>query len=195
MTTTRENILEAASRLIHIRGFHNTSIDDILRESGVGKGNFYYYFKSKDELGYATLDRSLERIREDVLEETFRPERNPWEQLHAFLEALVKRAAQTGCKGGCPLGNLALEMSDVHEEFRHRLTQAFEQVQARLEEALERARIEGSLKPDADIPRLARFILAGFEGAILLGKLYKDPEIMAEVIGELQGHLAHYRVP
>ena len=44
---TRDQILDAAGRLIHLRGYHNTSLDDVLRESGVGKGNFYYYFKSK----------------------------------------------------------------------------------------------------------------------------------------------------
>jgi AcrR family transcriptional regulator len=48
MTTTREQILDAASRLIHVRGFNNTSVDEILKESGVGKGNLYYYFKSKE---------------------------------------------------------------------------------------------------------------------------------------------------
>ena len=194
MTTTRENILEAASRLIHIRGFHNTSIEDILRESGVGKGNFYYYFKSKDELGYATLDRNLERIREELIEQTFRPESSPWEQLHGFLDALVTHARQNGCQGGCPLGNLALEMSDIHEEFRRRLTQAFDQIRSHLEATLMRARADGSLKAETDIPRLARFIQAGFEGAILLGKLHRDPEVMAEVIEELQAHLALYRV-
>jgi AcrR family transcriptional regulator len=39
---TRDQILDAAGRLIHLRGYHNTSLDDVLRESGVGKGNFYY---------------------------------------------------------------------------------------------------------------------------------------------------------
>ena len=77
MSSTREHILDAAGRLIHLRGFHNTSVDDILRESGVGKGNLYYYFKSKDELGYATLDRTLERIQGEVLERVFAPGVDP----------------------------------------------------------------------------------------------------------------------
>src|SRR3990172_11532540 len=55
--STKEQILQTACRLIHRKGFNNTSLEDILRESGVGKGNFYYYFKSKDDLGYAVLDR------------------------------------------------------------------------------------------------------------------------------------------
>ena len=45
--STREAVLEAATRLMHLRGYQNTSLDDVLRESGVGKGNFYYHFRSK----------------------------------------------------------------------------------------------------------------------------------------------------
>ena len=43
---TRDQILDAAARLIHLRGYHCTSLDDVLRDSGIGKGNFYYHFKS-----------------------------------------------------------------------------------------------------------------------------------------------------
>src|SRR5437773_983232 len=57
--STREAILEAASRLIHVHGYNHTSLDDVLRESDVGKGNFYYHFKSKEELGYAILDQII----------------------------------------------------------------------------------------------------------------------------------------
>jgi TetR/AcrR family transcriptional repressor of nem operon len=105
MSTTREQILDAAGRLIHLRGFHNTSVDDILRESGVGKGNLYYYFKSKDELGYAALDRTLERIQEEILERLSASGVDPWTQLERFLEYAVERARREGCVGGCPLGN------------------------------------------------------------------------------------------
>jgi TetR/AcrR family transcriptional repressor of nem operon len=194
MSSTREQILDAAGKLIHLRGFHNTSVDDILRESGVGKGNLYYYFKSKDELGYASLDRTLERIREEVLEWVFAPGGDPWKQLDSFLDFPVKRARREGCIGGCPLGNLALEMSDIHEGFRVRLSQAFGQLQSKIEETLEHARAQGTLRVESDIPRLTHFIIAGFEGAIMMGKLHRDPELMANVVDELKAHLFQYRV-
>jgi TetR/AcrR family transcriptional repressor of nem operon len=79
MTNTREQILKAASRLVHVQGFNNTSVDDILKECGVGKGNFYYYFKSKDELGFAIPDRSLERFSKELIEKSFDPKVDPWQ--------------------------------------------------------------------------------------------------------------------
>ncbi len=194
MAGTREHILNAAGRLIHLRGFHNTSVEDILRESGVGKGNLYYYFKSKDELGYAALDRTLERIQEELLEKVFATSLDPWTQLERFLDYPVKRAQREGCIGGCPLGNLALEMSDVHEGFRTRLSQAFSHVWSKIQETLERAQHEGTLRTGTDVARLAHFIIAGFEGAFMLGKLHRDAELVGNVVDELKEHVAQYRV-
>jgi AcrR family transcriptional regulator len=113
--------------LVHVRGFNNTSVDEILRESGVGKGNFYYYFRSKDELGFAILDRGLERIGTDLIEKNFNTDKDPWEHILDFLDSMVERARQGDCTGGCLLRNLAVEMSDIHEEFRRRLNKAFNQ--------------------------------------------------------------------
>jgi TetR/AcrR family transcriptional repressor of nem operon len=194
MTGTKEQIVDAASRLVHVRGFNNTSVDEILRESGVGKGNFYYYFRSKEELGFAILDRGLERISTELIEKQFNPEKDPWQQILDFLDSLVERARQRACTGGCLLGNLAVEMSDIHEEFRRRLNRAFERLRSRLEVTLTQAKAQGTLRSEADIPRLAHFIVAGFEGAFMMGKLHKDADIMAGVVEELKGHLAQYRV-
>lgn len=194
MSSTREQILDAAGRLIHLRGFHNTSVDDILRESGVGKGNLYYYFKSKDELGYAALDRMVERIREEVLEKVFANGVDPWTRLERFLAYPVECAQREGGVGGCPLGNLALEMSDIHEGFRRRLSDAFAQVRSKIEGTLEEARSQGTLRAETDIPRLAHFIIAGFEGAFMMGKLHRDAELVGNVVDELKAHLAQYRV-
>jgi TetR/AcrR family transcriptional repressor of nem operon len=194
MGTTRDQILEVAGRLIHLRGFHKTSVDDILRESGIGKGNLYYYFKSKDELGYAALERTLGRIQDEVLARAFAPGVDPWTQLERFLDYPAERVRKEGGVGGCPLGNLALEMSDIHEGFRTRLSQAFAQVRSKIEDALERARSQGTLRTGTDIPRLAQFIVAAFEGAFMMGKLHRNAELVGNVVDELKAHVAHYRV-
>src|SRR5260370_12385446 len=83
---TRDQILNAAARLMHVQGYQSTSLDDVLRESGVGKGNFYYYFKSKEDLGYAIIDR----ITQAFVDRTLRPavaqtDPYPATQLHPSL--------------------------------------------------------------------------------------------------------------
>src|ERR1041385_5818309 len=85
--STRVAIIEAATRLMHVGGYQNTSLDDVLRESGVGKGNFYYYFRSKEDLGYAILDRVVQGFVERTLEPAFADATgDPVAQIHAFLD-------------------------------------------------------------------------------------------------------------
>jgi len=68
---TRGAILKAAKRLILIKGYNATSVDDLLHDSGVGKGSFYHYFKSKEDLGYAILDDIVSSFVERTLDPCF----------------------------------------------------------------------------------------------------------------------------
>src|SRR6266540_6902317 len=87
---TRDQILDAAARLIHLQGYHCTSLDDVLRESGVGKGNFYYYFKSKEDLGYAIIDRVMQAFIERALAPVFVDLLGgPVVQIHTFLDRVL----------------------------------------------------------------------------------------------------------
>lgn len=185
----REQIIDAAARLIHLRGYNSTSIEDILQATGIGKGNFYYYFASKEELGFAILDWQTTRFAEGVLRKAFEGSGDPLEQIHTYLDLLLALARKRGCRGGCPVGNLAQELSDTHEGFRRRLEGTLEAWRALLERTLCRARQEGRLRPEVDPLRLSRFLLAGVQGAILLAKVGKDADVLADCFDELKAHL------
>ena len=185
----REQIVDAAARLIHLRGYNSTSIEDILQATGIGKGTFYYYFASKEKLGFAILEWQTTRFAERVLRKAFAGGRDPLEQIHAYLDLLLDLARKNGCRGGCPFGNLAQELSDTHERFRRRLERTFETWRAFLERTLQQAQEKGHLRPEADPARLSGFLLAGIEGAILLAKVRKDPGILADCFDELKAHL------
>lgn len=190
---TRDQILDAASRLIYLRGYHCTSLDDVLRESGVGKGNFYYYFRSKEELGFAIIDRLVHGFAERTLEPAFADAAaDPVAQIHDFLDRILDNQRQRNCVGGCPMGNLASELSDVHEGFRKRLAGIFLCWRVRLTGALERGQVTGRLRLDFDPVGLAQFIVAALEGAILLTKVTKDISVMEQCVEHLKHHLTLY---
>ena len=192
---TRDQILDAAGRLIHLRGYHNTSLDDVLRESGVGKGNFYYYFKSKEGLGYAIIDRVVQGFLERTLEPAFADtEADPVEQIHAFLDRIVDIHRRRNCVGGCPMGNLASELSDVHEGFRQRLAEIFDHWRVKLADALERGRRRGRLRADLDAAGAAGFVVASLEGAILMAKVTRDIAVLEKSVAELKQYLVFYTV-
>jgi TetR/AcrR family transcriptional repressor of nem operon len=192
----REQILEAATRLIHLQGYHRTAVDDVLRESGAGKGNFYHYFASKEDLGFAIVDRIVRGFSERTLDPAFGdPGQCPLGQIERLFDAVVAAQRARRCVGGCPMGNLATELADIHEGFRRRLDQAFDGWRARIAGALERARAAGALRPDTDPDGLARFLVAGLEGGILLAKVQRDIGVLETCVGELRRHLALYRGP
>ena len=68
----RERIIETAWKLFHENGFSETTINDIIREAGVSKGTFYYYFRSKDNLLdtlSVVLDAEYENLANEIPEE------------------------------------------------------------------------------------------------------------------------------
>ena len=192
-TATRDQILNAATRLIHLQGYHCTSLDDVLRESGVGKGNFYYYFRSKEDLGYAIIDRVIQGFIERTLHPIFADTSgDPIAQVHAFLDRVLDSQRQRNCVGGCPMGNLASELSDVHEGFRQRLADIFVEWRSRLTDALSRGQADGRVGPQCQPADVAQFLVAALEGAILLAKVTKDISVMEHCVEELKRHLTLY---
>ncbi len=190
---TRDQILNAAARLIHVQGYQSTSLDDVLRESGVGKGNFYYYFKSKEDLGYAIIDRITQAFVERSLGPAFADtDADPVTQIHGFLDRVLEAQRLRKCVGGCVMGNLASELSDVHEGFRQRLAGIFDLWRVHLAEAVSRGRARGRLRADVDASRVAQFLVAGLEGSILLSKVAKDITVMERCVEELKRHLTLY---
>jgi TetR/AcrR family transcriptional regulator, transcriptional repressor for nem operon len=190
---TRDQILDAAGRLIHLQGYYCTSLDDVLRESGVGKGNFYYYFKSKEELGYAIIDRLVRGFLDRTLEPAFAdPGADPVAQIHGLLDRLLDYQRQRNCIGGCAMGNLASELSDVHEGFRQRLAEVFVAWRVTMAQALRRGQATGRLRPECNPEGAAYFIVAALEGAILMSKLTKDIKVMERCVDELKQHLRLY---
>jgi len=189
--STREAILEAASRLIHVHGYNHTSLDDVLRESNVGKGNFYYHFKSKEELGYAILDQIIGSFLERTLEPCFSdPQGRALTQIRCFLDRVLEMQRERNCVGGCPLGNLALELSDVHEGFRGRLASVFAAWRERLTLALRTAQGQGAVGSECRPEAVADFLVASLEGAILLTKLTKNIAVMEQCVVEMKRYLS-----
>ena len=191
--SAREAVIEAATRLIHLKGYQNTSLDDVLSASGVGKGNFYHYFKSKEDLGFAILDRVVDAFLQRALEPCFAdPDASRLGQIRCFLGRVRDAQHERNCVGGCVFGNLAAELSDVHEGFRARLAGLFSRWRARLTTALTEAQQRGEVSEQCRPEAVAHFLVASLEGAILLTKLTKDISVMDRCVEEMTRYLSLY---
>jgi TetR/AcrR family transcriptional repressor of nem operon len=195
VTDRRTQIVDAAGRLMTHRGFAATSVDEVIREAQLsGKSHFYHYFRSKDELGYAVLARQFDRFTERGLAVLREPMIEPLERLALFIDTLVALQVARGCRGGSPLGALAAELADAHDGFRERIALVFERWTAQLQSLLWEARPR--LHDDVDAARLARFVIATLEGALLMARVHRDAAALEGIAHDLKRFVAtHVREP
>ena len=104
----RAKIVKAAGRLFQQQGYSNTSFRDLADQSGVPKGNFYYYFRSKDEVLTAVLDGRRTQLETQLegLEAAFT---DPLQRVSAFVHALLKDSTEPFLYG-CPHSSLCIEL-------------------------------------------------------------------------------------
>jgi len=139
------------------------------------------------------LSRWLQGFVQRTLEPAFAdPGADPVAQLHGFLDRVLASQRERNCVGGCPMGNLASELSDVHEGFRLRLAEIFSEWRVRLAGALGRGKSRGGFRADFEPARAAQFVVAVLEGAFLMSKVTRDIAVMESCVDELKQHLTLY---
>jgi AcrR family transcriptional regulator len=162
---TKDTLLDAAARLFHEQGFAATGVSTILRESGANSGSLYHFFPTKESLLVGVLKRYTEMLRPVVMDPIERQTQDPIERVFALLAWYRGGMVATGCKLGCPIGNLALELADNHPDVRELCDVNFanwvDAVRQWLDDAGER------LPKDFDRRELAQMVLNTMEGGIM----------------------------
>jgi TetR/AcrR family transcriptional repressor of nem operon len=174
LSQKREEIIESAAVLMHSKGYENTKLSDILEASQIGKGQFYYYFSSKRDLGLAVIDYFFASFNKELLEDILGSQKSPEIRLNEMLEWVVASHNAIQAKCGCVFGNLALEMSEHDEDFREKVSEVFDAWAEKLKLVLE-AMFKSSEPIDQfEIDKLAQGIVAMLEGGILVMKNKQD---------------------
>ncbi|MCK5941992.1 MAG: TetR/AcrR family transcriptional regulator [Planctomycetes bacterium] len=184
--STRERILEVAARLFHEQGYHATGVATIAREAGVLPGSLYHFFPSKEHLLLGTLEWRLAALRPVVTDPVEATTQDGVERVFALLQRYREGLELTGCRQGCPVGNLALELSDDHPAVRELLDANFanwiDAVAEWLAPRCARAR------PPCDPRSLASFVLTVMEGGIMLARARKSTEPFDDAVTALRRH-------
>ena len=169
----RENILKAALSLLGHRGFNAVSMDDVARAARIKKANLFHYFPPKEALGLAVFDHAATRVRDEVRAQLGQGH-DPIRQVSAMFSALEKSMGQRRCRGGCPIGNMAMELSDQCEKIRRRISACLQEWAGDIAQSLERGRADGYFRRELRPKQSAEAILSLFEGATLFCKAKKD---------------------
>jgi len=171
----RQRIVEAASALFYQQGFSKTSFSDIAAAAEVPRGNFYYYFKTKDELLEAVIAMRLDAIRANLaaIEQEAPDPRDRLKRLGKMLQT----QAETLVEFGCPMGTLNLELCKIKAAQRSDARAMFELF---IDWAAEQFSALG--KGSAARP-LAMHLLSMLQGSAVMSTVYHDPHLIGQEVG------------
>jgi TetR/AcrR family transcriptional regulator, transcriptional repressor for nem operon len=195
---TRDKLLQAAFEEIYRQGFQGASLDVILAKAGVTKGALYHHFPDKAALGYAVVD---EMVRGLLLERWLGVlQRQRGDPLSALQGMLRERAAELTSREielGCPLNNLAQEMSPLDEHFRRRIHATFDAWIDGFAEILKRGQADGTVRADLEPRQVAAFLVSAVEGSYGLAKnarskalLRSNLDVLSTLLESLRPHSA-----
>lgn len=190
---TRGKILMAAFEEIYQCGFQAASLNNILKNTGITKGALYHHFKNKLELGYAVVDEVIYTTLKANWIEPLEKTDDPITILQGILYSSGQLMTAEDIRRGCPLNNLAQEMSPIDEGFRSRITRVYDEWQVAVEGACVRGKQSGNLIDNTDPKQFAVLFVANLEGCLGLAKSTQSLETLMLCGKGMSDHLERLR--
>lgn len=163
---TRDHIVDAADALFYRQGYAHTSFSDIADTVGISRGNFYFHFKTKDEILDAVIERRLDDTRE-MLERWERASDDPTDRIRSFIHMLLDNRADIK-RYGCPVGTLSTELAKLGHAAQPEANKLFTLFRSWLRAQFAR------LGRAADADALAMHLLARSQGVATLANAIRD---------------------
>ncbi|MFC8923108.1 TetR/AcrR family transcriptional regulator [Cellulosimicrobium sp. NPDC057127] len=174
---TRDRLVSITRDLVHGSTYADVSVEDVCRAAGVNKGSLYHFFPSKHALGLAVLEHNWAMMR-SLLDEAFDADAPPLERLDHFLSAYVammrSMRERLGVVPGCPIGNLAAELSAHDPAMRARVAEVLAAWTDRVASVVRDAQARGEVDVGLDPTTAARGVVACVQGFGVLAKAEDD---------------------
>lgn len=175
--TTREQIVEAADRLFYRQGYEHTSFADIAGVVQISRGNFYFHFKSKDEILDAVIDARLAST-ETMLERWEIEGKTPADRIRRFIHILVANRVDIK-RYGCPVGTLCAELAKLGHAAQGEANKLFTLFRTWLRRQFV------LLGREADADALAMHLLARSQGVATLATAFHDEKFIKQEVKQM----------
>jgi TetR/AcrR family transcriptional regulator, transcriptional repressor for nem operon len=172
--TTREQIVQAADRLFYQRGYEHTSFADIADVVRISRGNFYYHFRTKDEILDAVIDARLKGTRAMLDQWTIAGE-TPKDRIRSFIHILIANRADIK-RFGCPVGTLCTELAKLGHPAQAGANELFTLFRTWLRRQF------ALLGRERDADVLAMHLLARSQGVATLASAFRDEAFIRQEV-------------
>jgi len=165
-------IIQQSAKLFYYKGYKNTELTDIFKACEMPNDIFYKFFSSKEELLIAVIKYHTENLinffNNNVDDLSI-------QKFHYFFEKYFENIENNKFHGGSPLGNLALELSDINKNIREELVKSYKKIELRFSFFITTLKYAFPEKYDKIVPEtIARILIALLEGTILMLKTEKE---------------------
>lgn len=174
---TRDHIVEAADRLFYRQGYEHTSFSDIANIVGISRGNFYFHFKTKDEILDAVINRRLADTR-NMLDRWEVEGATPADRIRSFIHILIANRADIK-RYGCPVGTLCSELGKLNHAALPEANELFTLFRTWL------SRQFVLLGREQDADALAMHILARSQGVATLASAFQDENFIRQEVDQM----------
>jgi TetR/AcrR family transcriptional regulator, transcriptional repressor for nem operon len=193
---TRNRFLQAAFMEFYTNSFQGGSLSHIVEQADATKGALFHHFDGKQQLGYAVVDEVIGPL---LLQRWLSPLRDTDDPIKALLTSFRKYVrediASRHFVNGCPLNNLAQEMSPLDRGFHQRIDALYESWRAGVAEALTRGIAAGTVHRNVQPQKVAALIVASQMGIWGTGKSSQDPTQMRFAAEAFCTYLQSLRLP
>lgn len=178
---TRQQIVDVADRLFYEYGFEATSFADIAKDVGLSRGNFYYHFKTKDEILDAVIAQRMANTRA-MLEAWEQDAASPTDCIRNFVHILITNRVKI-MSYGCPVGTLCNELAKLDHLAKDDATGLFTLFRDWLRRQFTR------LGREAEADALALHVLMGSQGVATLATAFRDEEFIRREVAGMEAWL------
>jgi TetR/AcrR family transcriptional regulator, transcriptional repressor for nem operon len=170
---TRAAILERSAPVFNTLGYAGASLQDLVRATGLQKGGLYNHYESKEALALATFDYAVEQFGARYTAAVDSAD-SATGKLLALAKAMLRNYEDPPVAGGCIVLNTAIESDDANPALRERAQIAMTKLLALIGSTVKAGKASGEFRPDIDPRETATLLVAIYEGALMLSKLYGE---------------------
>ncbi|QPC93789.1 TetR/AcrR family transcriptional regulator [Mesorhizobium sp. INR15] len=177
----RKRVLDVAEGSFQARGYHASSLGDLMVAAGVTAGALHHHFPTKKALALAVIEERVANAVDETWIKPLRAAGSAREGIRLVFEAVAAELENQGFVRGCPLNNLAHELSLADQDFRTALAGIFADWREAIAEKV-RADQQSGREQGVDPGRFATLAVATYSGAMSMAKTDQDAGVLRDCL-------------
>jgi len=188
-SVTKQNIIKESLQLFSVKGYYNTSINDILEATNLTKGGLYGHFKSKEDIWQAVYRQAVTIWKEIVFKDIQLID-DPIQRIKRAINNDLNNYLGTNVfEGGCIFLNMLVELSGQSISMGNRVLTGIMGFSKLIQKWLAEAEDRQMLKPDIQINEVADFIVTSLNGCAAIYAFSQDSNILKTTISQIEYYL------